>query len=463
MAMKGMDVEGGRQAASQITQGMQEAGGARRPAHPVHQELRVGRPGRRPQPQHLGHRLHVDAAPGRRCAPGVLDADPEPGPGAGAGLGLTRCPSLAGIRTPDPDRLGRRAAGPRAEEEQPCRVWALSLRASPEAGVPSADVRVHARPDATVADLARALGGHLAPAQHGLLLVPTEGSHPWPADRRLAECGLRTGDLLDVVSAPESLAGPRLVGRAGARGGARDDRAGPRQAGAGARERADDRPRRGLHPPGSPTRWSPSSTPGSCSAPARRCTTRAPPTAPRSAGTPCRAPARPTGAPPSPSAARRSCSTPARACPPSRRSPSSAPPASATRSSRTCSSLPAPPSKPRPSPVPWIVMMMPVLMGIALYVTTRSTYALMYVLVWPFMGLGTWWQQKRTAERQFAEEPGRVAAGRRRVCSPPSTTRPAPSASRRTRTTRSRRSSASAPRPGTRGPGRAARTAPASW
>ena len=83
-------------------------------------------------------------------------------------------------------------------------TWALSLRASAEAGVPSADVRVHARPDATVADLARALGRHLAPAQHDVLLVPAEGSHPWPADRRLAECGLRTGDLLDVVSAPAS-------------------------------------------------------------------------------------------------------------------------------------------------------------------------------------------------------------------------------------------------------------------
>jgi S-DNA-T family DNA segregation ATPase FtsK/SpoIIIE len=80
-------------------------------------------------------------------------------------------------------------------------TWTLSLRTAPESGLPSVDVRVQARDEATVADLARAFGQHVAPGQEHLLLVPVDGTHPWPADRRVAECGLRTGDLLDVSPA----------------------------------------------------------------------------------------------------------------------------------------------------------------------------------------------------------------------------------------------------------------------
>ena len=82
--------------------------------------------------------------------------------------------------------------------------WTLSLRTAPESGLPSVDVRVQAREEATVADLARAFGQHLAPSQERLLLVPVDSGQPWPADRRVAECGLRTGDLLDVAPAPET-------------------------------------------------------------------------------------------------------------------------------------------------------------------------------------------------------------------------------------------------------------------
>jgi S-DNA-T family DNA segregation ATPase FtsK/SpoIIIE len=82
--------------------------------------------------------------------------------------------------------------------------WILSLRPAPESGLPSVDVHVRARPGATVADLARAFGRHVAPDQQHLHLVPLDGNLPWPADRPLTECGLRTGDLVDVVSAPAS-------------------------------------------------------------------------------------------------------------------------------------------------------------------------------------------------------------------------------------------------------------------
>src|SRR5262249_17540211 len=57
---------------------------------------------------------------------------------------------------------------------------------------------------ATVRDLAAALGRHLAADRTGLLVVPVEDGAPWPAGRLLAECGLRTGDVLDVVTVPPS-------------------------------------------------------------------------------------------------------------------------------------------------------------------------------------------------------------------------------------------------------------------
>ncbi len=281
--------------------------------------------------------------------------------------------------------------------------WALSLRASPEAGVPSADVRVHARADATVADLARALGGHLAPAQQGVLLVPTEGSHPWPAERRLAECGLRTGDLLDVVSAPESwlargssaervravahvTTGPDRGKRVPVRGSALTIGRGasctlrlsdPLVSQQHARVVLGNRPT--VHDEGSANG---TSVGGHVLSGPREADWGTPITVGRTTVV----------------------LDPGEALP-------EEPAVSVFRSPRfgeplveDVLELPAPPTKPRPSPLPWIVMMMPVLMGIALYVTTRSSYALMYVLVWPFMGLGTWWQQKRAAERQFAEE-----------------------------------------------------------
>lgn len=282
-------------------------------------------------------------------------------------------------------------------------TWALSLRASAEAGVPSADVRVHARPDATVADLARALGRHLAPAQHDVLLVPAEGSHPWPADRRLAECGLRTGDLLDVVSAPASwlsrsssaervravahvTTGPDRGTRVPVRGSALTIGRGPActlrlsdplVSQQHARIVLGNRPT--VYDEGSANGTSVGGQP--LSGP-REVDWSTPVTVGRT--TVVLAPGE---------------SGPEELAVSVFRSPRFGEPLV-----EDVLEVPAPPTKPRPSPVPWIVMMMPVLMGIALYVTTRSSYALMYVLVWPFMGLGTWWQQKRAAEKQFAEE-----------------------------------------------------------
>src|SRR5699024_3614571 len=51
------------------------------------------------------------------------------------------------------------------------------------------------------ADLAGGLGAHLSGSDQ-LLLAPTTGGQPWPANLPLSESGLRDGDLLEVTSVP---------------------------------------------------------------------------------------------------------------------------------------------------------------------------------------------------------------------------------------------------------------------
>lgn len=81
-------------------------------------------------------------------------------------------------------------------------MWTLSVRPSRDSGLVPADVVVRAQPDATVLDLAGALGRHLSPASARVLVAPTQNGNLWPADRRLDECGLRPGAVLDVVTVP---------------------------------------------------------------------------------------------------------------------------------------------------------------------------------------------------------------------------------------------------------------------
>jgi len=81
-------------------------------------------------------------------------------------------------------------------------MWTLSVRPSRESGLAPVDVVVRAQPGATVGDLAGALGRHLSPDHAELLVVPTENGTLWPADRKLDECGLRPGAVLDVVTVP---------------------------------------------------------------------------------------------------------------------------------------------------------------------------------------------------------------------------------------------------------------------
>lgn len=281
--------------------------------------------------------------------------------------------------------------------------WTLSLRTAAETGLPSVDVGIQARGEATVADLARAIGQHVAPDQPHLLLVPVDGGHPWPADRLVSECGLRTGDLLDVVTAPpswltrvSSSARPRAV------------------------LRVVDGPDRGqrLHVRGSsltlgrgpsctlrltdplvsqrharivlgtrPMVYDEGSANGTMVGGERVVTGRE-----IDWGTPIRLGRSTLVIDPG-------------------EVPVEAPAVSVFRPPRFGDPLtqevleiPSPPSKTRPSPMPWAMLMLPMIMGVALFARARSAYAIIYMLAWPILGFLGWRQQKRAAEKQFQED-----------------------------------------------------------
>ena len=82
-------------------------------------------------------------------------------------------------------------------------MWRLTLQPTRESGLRPVDVEVVARPDARVADLARALAAHLG-AGTGTLLAPTTDGTPWPATLPLAQAPLSTGAVIPVATVPAS-------------------------------------------------------------------------------------------------------------------------------------------------------------------------------------------------------------------------------------------------------------------
>ncbi len=78
-------------------------------------------------------------------------------------------------------------------------MWRLSVRPTEESNLSPVDVVITSQAGGKVADLARGLGTHLGGSDR-LLLAPTTGGQPWPADLPLRESGLRDGDLVEVAS-----------------------------------------------------------------------------------------------------------------------------------------------------------------------------------------------------------------------------------------------------------------------
>lgn len=281
--------------------------------------------------------------------------------------------------------------------------WTLSLSTPPESGLPSVDVAVHAKPEATVADLARAFGQHLAPHQAGLMLVPVDGGHPWPADRAVADCGLRTGDLLDVVTAPpswlrrsSSTARPRAVLRVvdGPDSGQRlHVRSNALTVGRGptCTVRLSDplvstqhvRVVLGTRP----TVYDAGSANGTTVAGEQVTGGRE-----VDWGTPIRLGRTTVVVDPGEVPVDDTAVSVYR------------PPRFGEPLVADVLDVPSPPAKNRPSPLPWAMLALPMVMGLAIFARSQTPYALVYMLAWPLMGYLGWRQQKRAAEKQFAED-----------------------------------------------------------
>ena len=282
-------------------------------------------------------------------------------------------------------------------------TWTLSVRTAPESGLPSVDVEVHARPEATVADLAQALGRHLAPDQRRLDVVPLEGRQPWPASRPLAECGLRTGDLIDVVTAPHAW---------------RD------------RPAQTTKPRAVLHVTEGPDRGQRLHVRGSSLTLGRgpHCTMRFTDSLVSQQHARIELGARPTvydegsangttvGDLPVTSPREIDWGTSIKlgrstvvieAGEVVTEDPIVSvfrPPRFGDPLAEETLDVPAPPEKRRPSPLPWAMFALPVVMGFAMFMRSQTPYALVYMLAWPLVGYFGWRQQKKQAEREFQEE-----------------------------------------------------------
>lgn len=280
--------------------------------------------------------------------------------------------------------------------------WILSVRPVTETGLPSVDVAVRARSDATVADLARSLGRHLAPDQQHLLLVPQDGGQLWPAGRRLSECGLRTGDLVDVGPAPASWR-DRPAGTSGARAVLRvvdgPDRgarvrvaAGQATIGRGTgctlrlsdpqvslrHARVELGPRPVVHDEGSANGTSVAGAPATA--------------VPVDWGTEIRL------------GATRVAIEKGDVTDPDLPVSVFRPPRFGDPLREDVLDVPAPPSKHRPTPFPWAILALPMVMGGAMFMRMHTAYALVYMLAWPIIGALGYWQQRRAAEKNFQEE-----------------------------------------------------------
>jgi len=64
--------------------------------------------------------------------------------------------------------------------------------------------------------------------------------------------------------------------------------------------------------------------------------------------------------------------------------------------------LPETPRPPRPQRFPWMVMLAPLLMGVALFAMTHNPFSLMFIALSPLLGLAGWFEQGAVARRADA-------------------------------------------------------------
>ncbi|SHH03483.1 DNA segregation ATPase FtsK/SpoIIIE, S-DNA-T family [Jatrophihabitans endophyticus] len=284
----------------------------------------------------------------------------------------------------------------------PVRGWTVTVRPSAESGLQPADVTVDPRPGATVGDLAAALGEHLTGGRHGVLVAPLEEGRPWPARRPLTDCGLASGDVLDVVTVPAGWADQPA--RPSRRRGLLRVVAGP-DAGTSHALTADavtigrdDDCTVTLSDPLVSRRHAsvilgtqPVITDeGSAHGTLVDGAAITGPTALEwgravrlgdSAVVVDRAAGDVTG----------------------RSAAVLRPPRFGEPQAAGSLDVPAPPSPPRPQPLQWAMFAMPLVFGGAMLAQTRSTFSLAYICGYPVIMLAAWWQQRRRARKEHRE------------------------------------------------------------
>ncbi len=77
--------------------------------------------------------------------------------------------------------------------------------------------------------------------------------------------------------------------------------------------------------------------------------------------------------------------------------------------------LPAEPGKQARSPLPFVLVLAPLVMGAAMYAVTRQLYTLMFIGLSPVMLLGNWWQGRRSQRRSHADTVAEYRAKKARV------------------------------------------------
>lgn len=279
-------------------------------------------------------------------------------------------------------------------------MWRLSVLPSAESKLAPVDVVVDAGEGSTVADLAAGLGEHLG--GRGLLLAPTSDGRSWPADTPLAEAGLRDGDVLEVASVPadwRTRPGPRRSPRAtvhviaGPDAGTVADITGDSlsigrspTAGLRLRDPLVSRVHARILLAETPVVLDSGSAHGTVVG--GRTITRSTPVG---YGERITLGSTVLVIHPGDGEATRERGV-------------LRPPRFGEAVTAAELDVPNPPGSPRPTPLSWPMMLMPVIMGGAMFAWTRSPLSLVFMLGFPSMMLLTWLMQRRAARKDFARE-----------------------------------------------------------
>src|SRR5690606_31755898 len=66
--------------------------------------------------------------------------------------------------------------------------------------------------------------------------------------------------------------------------------------------------------------------------------------------------------------------------------------------------LPKEPAKPPRQPIPFLVMIAPMVMGLGMFLITQRLYTLMFIALSPMLMLANWWQGRKTQGKRYSEQ-----------------------------------------------------------